>query len=201
MTQINPSLPKEERLGRAKKQQFFTKAEVELMNQLRLLWEQHVAWTRMTIISIAEELADLDFVIQRLLQNPIDFQQALTPFYGPLLASEFARLLTRHLQIAAELVMKAKAGAVSEVADLERSWYENAAQIALFLSEINPFWSQETWQQMLFEHLALTKEEAVAILTADFEKGIMLYDEIEAQALEMADLMTTGIIAQFPQLF
>lgn len=36
----------------------FTQAAVELMSEMRSLWEQHVAWTRMTIISIASDAPD-----------------------------------------------------------------------------------------------------------------------------------------------
>jgi len=53
---------------------------------------------------------------------------------------------------------------------------------------------------MLFEHLALTKDEAVAMLTANYEARIAIYDEIEHQALTMANVMAAGII-KFPELF
>jgi hypothetical protein len=51
---------------------------------------------------------------------------------------------------------------------------------------------------MLHEHLALTKSEAVDMITKDFAAGVEVYDEIERQALAMADLMTEGIVRQFP---
>jgi hypothetical protein len=57
------------------------------------------------------------------------------------------------------------------------------------------------WREMLFEHLALTKGEAVAILTANYAEGIASYDEIEQQALQMADVMAAGIFAQFANVF
>lgn len=54
---------------------------------------------------------------------------------------------------------------------------------------------------MLHEHLALTKSEAVDILTANYAKGIKVYDEIEKQALKMANVMAKGIVKQFPENF
>ena len=54
---------------------------------------------------------------------------------------------------------------------------------------------------MLHEHLAITKDEAVAILSGNFERGIQIFDQVELQALEMADLMTEGIVRQFPRRF
>ncbi|WML37403.1 hypothetical protein [Clostridium sp. OS1-26] len=39
-----------------------SKSEVDLTNALRMLWEQHIAWTSMTIISIIASLPDVDLV-------------------------------------------------------------------------------------------------------------------------------------------
>jgi hypothetical protein len=82
-------------------------------------------------------------------------------------------------------------------ADAEKRWYANADGIAAFLSRINPYWSQEDWKTMLYEHLRMTKSEAVNILTNNYEESIKEYDEIEKQALNMADVMAVGIVKQF----
>ncbi|HEY8423909.1 MAG TPA: hypothetical protein VIL23_04035 [Clostridia bacterium] len=50
---------------------------------------------------------------------------------------------------------------------------------------------------MLFEHLRLTEEEVVLVLTGQYELSIRTYDRIQAQALNMADVMTNGILKQF----
>lgn len=178
-----------------------SKAEADLKNYLRMLWEQHVVWTRLTILSIAFGLPDVDLVTNRLLQNPRDFEAALKPLYGDKIASRFSALLTSHLVIAAQLVKAAKAGDNATVADVEKRWYANADEIAAFLASINPYWSQDNWRAVLYKHLALTKAEAVDILTKNYSDGISTFDKIEKQALEMADIMIYGIIKQFPDKF
>lgn len=178
-----------------------SKAELDLSNEMRKLWEEHVAWTRMFIISVASNLPDLDLVTQRLLRNATDMAEALKPFYGEELASRFGNLIRDHLIFAAELVKAAKAGNSQAAADAERRWYTNADEIATFLSNINPNWSRETWMKMLHEHLSLTKSEAVARLTGNYAEDIATYDKIENQALVMADEMTNGIVKQFPNKF
>lgn len=54
---------------------------------------------------------------------------------------------------------------------------------------------------MLYDHLAMTKEEAVDILTGKYPDSIVKFEDIERQALMMADMMTNGIVNQFPQYF
>lgn len=178
-----------------------TSEEVRLRNTIRLLWEQHVEWTRMTIISIAADLADEALVTGRLLRNPSDSEMVLRLLYGNEKAARFRSLLREHLVIASELVKAAKAGDSKAAADAERRWYANADEIAAFMNEINPFWSREAFTKMLHTHLALTKSEAVARLSKDYARDIAIYDEIEMQALEMADAMVEGILKQFPDRF
>ncbi|HHY11558.1 MAG TPA: LysM peptidoglycan-binding domain-containing protein [Firmicutes bacterium] len=178
-----------------------SRTQLHLNNLIRLLWEQHVFWTRLAIISIVRNLPDASVVIDRLLRNPIDFQMALEPLYGRKIAGMFAALLRDHLVIAAELVTAARDEDTERAADAERRWFENADDIAAFLGRINPHWSEQEWRTMLYEHLKLTKAEAVSQITEDFSAGISLFDDIEEQALEMADVMTQGIIDQFPQRF
>jgi hypothetical protein len=175
-----------------------SKTQQTLSSQMRLLWEQHVYWTRLFILSSAFGLPDAKFVTNRLLRNPKDFEAALRLFYGENIAAKFAQLFTSHLTIAAELVIAAKAG---DNATAERRWYINADEIAAFLSSINPYWSVQEWQKMLYDHLAMTKTEAVDILTQKYEDSINTFDHIEQQALMMADVMTQGLIKQFPQQF
>lgn len=49
----------------------------------------------------------------------------------------------------------------------------------------------------MFDHLRMTEDEAVQILTGQYEQSIKEFDDIQAEALKMADVMTRGIIRQF----
>ncbi|WIV12666.1 acetylglutamate kinase [Proteiniborus sp. MB09-C3] len=174
---------------------------VNLINHIRMLWEQHGAWTRMAIISIVFGLPDEDPTVKRLLRNPTDFANALRPFYGDIIATRFEKLLTYHLTIAAELIKAAKAGDSQKAEDAEKRWYKNADDIAALLGYINPYWSEKNWREMLHEHLAFVKAEAVYMLNKEYQKSIDTYDKMEIQILQMADMMAKGIICQFACYF
>lgn len=174
---------------------------MNLINNMRMLWEQHGAWTRMAIMSMVFELPDEEFSVRRLLRNPLDFAHAFRPFYGDRIATRFGELLTEHLVIAAELVKASKAGDTKKAEDAERRWYKNGDDIAAFLGRINPYWSEESWRRMYREHLDLVKAEAVDLLSGNYQESIDTYDKLEIQALEMADVMARGIINQFAYYF
>lgn len=181
--------------------QCISRAELELNQTFRMLWEQHVAWTRMLIISIAEELGDEEQVTKRLLRNPGDMAAVFKRYYGDKVAAQFNRLMTEHLVLAAQLVKAAKAGKSQAAAELEKKWYANADELAAFMSSINPYWPKAVLTQLLHEHLRMTKDEAVFRLSKKYESDIAAYDGIERQALEMADAFTDGIVRQFPNQF
>ena len=167
--------------------------QAELRDTLRKLWEQHVMWTRSFIISTSSNLGDLTFVTNRLLQNPKDFADVLRPIYGRKKANEFAELLTEHLLIAADLVNAAQEGNSQKVDASRKKWYANADEIATFLAAINPRWSKKKWQELLYDHLKMTEDEAISRLTEKYEKNVKQYDEIEDEALKMADYMYFGL--------
>jgi hypothetical protein len=50
-------------------------------------------------------------------------------------------------------------------------------------------------------HLDLTLKEAAARLRGDWAADIAAYDEIHRHILQLADLLSGGIIAQFPRRF
>ena len=175
----------------------FTRKQVILINQFRVLWEEHDVWTRDTISGIVFDLPNTNVVIERLLRNPVDFARIFRQFYGKSIAKRFRDLLREHLVLAAELVTAAKAGDTQATNEAERKWYKNANQIACFLSKINHFWSKNDWKEMMHMHLKLVKAEAVYLLNEDYEANVSIYDKIEAQTLEMADELARGIIKQF----
>src|SRR5262245_31419684 len=47
---------------------------------MRQLWEDHIVWTRMVIVSVADDLADQSVTVDRLLRNQDDIGDAIKPF-------------------------------------------------------------------------------------------------------------------------
>lgn len=54
---------------------------------------------------------------------------------------------------------------------------------------------------MMRHHLELTLAEATAHLQRDDRADIRAYDRIHRQILAMADMLSDGIVAQFPERF
>ena len=171
-------------------------------DEMRRLWEDHVTWTRLAIISLVGGTPDTDASVGRLLQNQTDIGDAIRPFYGEAAGDELTRLLREHILIAADIIAAAKAGDNARVADAQARWTTNANEIAAFLAAANPrSWDLDELKAMLHEHLRLTANEALARLQGDWAADVAAYDQIHLQALGMADMLSNGIIQQFPSRF
>jgi hypothetical protein len=173
-----------------------------LHDAMRVLWEQHVAWTRLAIVSFAADGPDLAATEQRLLRNQVDIGNAIKPYYGRAAGEQLTVLLKEHITGAVALLQAAKGGDAGAIADAKAAWYANGKEVADFLNAANPrHWPRGEMRSMMRKHLDQTLDEAVAQLTGDYGASIREYDAIERHILAMADTLSRGIVKQFPRRF
>lgn len=87
------------------------------------------------------------------------------------------------------------------VKKLEVDWHRNADAIAKFLSTANPNWQFKVLQDMLYTHLQLITEIVLDCLKGDWRADIAATDENEIHMIHLADILTEGIVKQFPGKF
>ena len=171
-------------------------------DDMRKLWEDHIVYTRNFIIDAAAGLPGQQATTERLLRNQDDIGNAIKPYYGEENGAKLTALLKEHITTAAELVTAAKANDTAKVDDAKKRWFDNADAIASFLSGANPkSWPEADMKSMMHDHLNLTNDEAAAQLKSDWKGSIDAYDKIHEQILRMADMLSSGIVAQFPKQF
>ena len=167
---------------------------------MRKLWEDHIVWTREFIVSFAADQPDLAVVTDRLLRNQDDIGDAIKPFYGDAAGEQLSALLREHILGAAALLDAAKNG--GDVVAASEAWYANGDEIAEYLNAANPrAWPLDEMKTMMQDHLDLTLSEATNRLQGNFAGDVADYDEIHVQILHMADMLSDGIISQFPSRF
>lgn len=177
-------------------------SRADFRDAMRKLWEDHVTWTRLYIVSAAAGLPDAQPTAERLLQNQVDIGNAIKPFFGDAAGEHLTALLRQHILTAADLVAAAKAGNTAGVQAASARWYANSDEIADFLSGANPnHWPRATLRAEMRHHLDLTLQEAQARLGGDWAADIAAYDAIHQHILGMADVLSAGIISQFPRQF
>lgn len=179
-----------------------TAAEVAFHDQMRKLWEDHITWTRLAIVTFADGSSGFEATAARLMRNQEDIGAAIKPFYGEAAGNQLTALLKDHIGIAVELLQAAKAGDDASLQKAHTAWYANANAIADFLARANPrLWPQDAMRTAMKEHLDQTLDEATHELTGDHAKSVADYEQIHHHILDMADLLSAGIIRAFPSYF
>ena len=111
-------------------------------------------------------------------------------------------VLQDHITIAVEILQAAKAGDADAFEDAKDRWYVNANEIADFLSAANPkFWPNDMMRADMKTHLDQTLAEAADELAGEYEQSVADYEEVHLHILAMADMLSSGIIGQFPKRF
>ena len=175
--------------------------QFHLSKNMDLVWLEHILWTRMLLISIAENLADLDPTRARLLENPKNIADIFRKYYGNNVANIIQKLLTEHLVIGEKLIVALKNGNQKLAEELNTQWYKNADDMAEAFSSINPFYPKEEIRHMLYEHLRLTTDEVSNRLKKNYAADIKAYDMVQKEILKMSDFFVNGIVKQFSNLF
>ncbi len=172
-----------------------------LHTAMRKLWEDHITWTRNVICCLVDNLPGADQAVKRLLKNQDDIGDAIKPYYGDDAGKKLAALLHDHITISADVVKSAKANNKVALDSANKKWNDNADQISAFLSTANPNWPLEDMKSMMHDHLKLTTDEAVARIKKDYDGDIAAYDKVHDEILKMADMLSDGIVKQYPDKF
>jgi hypothetical protein len=177
-------------------------AQVAFHDAMRKLWEDHVTWTRLAIVTFADGSAGFSATAARLLQNQVDIGDAIKPFYGDEAGAQLTALLRIHILIAVEILQAAKARDNSAFNDASARWYANANDIADFLSAANPrFWPNAMLRADMKTHLDQTLTEAADELAGDYTASVADYEHVHLHILALADTLSSGLIGQFPSHF
>jgi hypothetical protein len=179
-----------------------TAKAVALRTDMRKLWEDHITWTRLAIISLETGAPDTDATVARLLRNQVDIGTAIKPYYGKAAGNELTKQLRAHILIAANVIAAAKAGDTAKLTDAQARWVKNADRIAAVLHSVNPrYWKLGAMKAEMHMHLDLTTQEAVARLQGNWTADVAAYDKVHQHILHMSDMLSQGITKQFPARF
>ncbi|MFC0861570.1 hypothetical protein ACFHYQ_04580 [Sphaerimonospora cavernae] len=176
-------------------------ARAALYATMRTLWHQHMEWTYATVVAFAADSPSLKPTIDRLLHNQADIGNAVAPFYGDKAAKSLTKLLTTHIEQAVPVLTAAKSGDKAALNKAVKDWYANARDIADFLATANPAWGRQEMRSMMKMHITQTIGYAGDVLNGRFAAAITKYDKAEKHMAEMADMLSQGLITQFPGKF
>ena len=189
--------------GHASPAHALTARQLAFHDAMRKLWEDHVTWTRLAIVSFAGGLPDLPATEARLLANQVDIGNAIKPYYGRTAGNRLTALLKEHILGAVALLQAAKSGDQTQIAQGERGVVRQRQPDRRLPARRQParVVAKTTMRAMMKTHLDQTLAEAQHRLQGDFAADVRDYDAVHRHILEMADTLSDGIMRQFPKRF
>ena len=172
-------------------------------DKMRSLWQVHGTFTERAIVDAVGGLPDTPEVIAHLQHNQVDVGNAVKPYYGNAGGAALTKLFKTHINTAVATVLAAKSGNAAATKQAMAAFYANGKQVASFLHKANPkFWSRAAMQTMMRVHLNQVVALAVDQIKGRYGAAIKLYDKyIHHILVGMADMLSNGIIHQFPSRF
>jgi hypothetical protein len=178
-----------------------TKA-VAFHDAMRAFWQSHATWTERAIVDFVGDLPDTQVAVERLLRNQSQIGNAVKPFYGRRAGNRLTALLKEHINDAVALLEAAKSGDSDATARAKAALYANGRRIAHFLHSANPrHWGLQAMKRMMRVHLDQVVGLAVDQLEGRYAAAVRLYDAYVGHILDMADMLSQGIMRQFPARF
>ena len=176
--------------------------EFVFRQDMRKLWEDHVTWTRLAVISLTTDSPDTSATVGRLLRNQTDIGNAIKPFYGTAAGNQLTTLLREHILIAADLIAAARS----------RRRRRRRHPVGPLDGERRPDRGLPARREPAPLQARGDAGDDARAPAADHERGarppapdwdadVAAYDLIHVQALNMADMLSAGIVAQFPRRF
>jgi hypothetical protein len=179
-----------------------TPKAIAFRDTMRELWEDHGAFTRMAITSFAANSPDLKATEARLLENQVAIGNAVKRYYGRAGGAELTKLLKHHILDAVDVLVAAKSGSKSKLGSAEAKFFANGNRIAAFLHKANPRnWSLPAMRNMMKIHLHQVIMMGADELTGNYKGSVAEWNPYRTHLLMMADMLSNGIIKQFPARF
>lgn len=198
--QVNPpasTVPAPNPLATPNFEEINERDQLALISDLRQLWSQLAIWSRSLIVSIAAGLGDIQMITDRLMFLPESFSKVLGKYFEPQDADRFGELLQEHISTMTALFTAEKNKDDALVNRETKNLYANAVRMAEFLAGANSYWDEEQWKGLLSDYIEMLIADLVARMAGEYAKEIDIFDDLQTQAIKIADYMSRGMMQKF----
>jgi hypothetical protein len=161
------------------------------------LWRQRFFLLNELIINIICNYGNLSYIKQHTIENSRDFANVLQKYYGYYNAKNFELLFIEHTDITADLLRDIKSGNKNSAGIHRMELKDKVDEISKFFSSVNPYWNEDEWRNILYEHSKVIEEGAIKQLTTKCKTDIIYNEQTVRDIKKIADYAANGIIKQF----
>lgn len=168
---------------------------VDLRQRMRMAWLNHITLVKFYLISFFENLSSQNAWKDAVYKNAEEILAIFAQYYPASAMQRFRKLFMEHLRLTDEVAAGLKADPAFSGAAME-NWYINAEEIASFLSRQTPAYNETELRKMFYDYLDMERQQMEAYLDGDYETDIEIYLRSQQNMIELADFLTSGLLAR-----
>jgi hypothetical protein len=178
-----------------------TQSESQLRLALRDAWDVHARWTRSYVVSSLAGLPDSARAKARLLEGANDVADAMKPYFFGTTMPALANVLKHNVLLTGRAVAAAQGGDSVAITTARSNWSAGTDSLVQFLARTNPNWPESKLGAPLQRYQDQTWRQILALTRQDWMADVAACDQAHIEALAIADLLTAGLVKQFPDRF
>jgi hypothetical protein len=179
-----------------------TELTLQTTAAFRDLWVDHIFWVRSVSLAVVDgNDAAMDAADERVIANAQSIAASIEPFYGESAKGVFFNLLGDHYRSVKTYLAATMSSNVSLQATATQTIISNAEEIAVFLSEANPYLPKDEFRGLLLAHGGHHIEQIQELAAHNFVAEAKTWESMKIHVYQIADAIADALRKQFPNHF
>ncbi|QHI71768.1 hypothetical protein [Aminipila terrae] len=175
-----------------------TKAQQDINNIVyrgRILWRDIATWlsTYLMVKTLQGEDVLLEQIKNKLLRIVAEFESNIRTFFGDKAADDHINLFSQYIMLMTTLIDATVEGNSGAADEIVKQIYEIAGKRVELLTEINPYWDQNTLENYIYTFNDMTIKEIIAFTSKQHENSIRIYERVLSYSTNLGDFIAQGI--------
>ena len=170
-----------------------TYSQMNLIFNARIYYRRLTTWTRAFIFSKYFGVGTEEALFERFYRESLNIGNMLEIIFGREYAEDYSNLVSQFPIALRDLIIAQQEGNTEAMDTSVERLYENVANRAAYLDDLNPYWSKEEYVDLFGTYIEYTLEIMNALASGDFEKDIALFDQLTAHTNKMGDVFAQGL--------
>lgn len=174
----------------------FTYEQLNIVSTFQRLFTKLAVLMRDTINGWIFKNPNYNSAAENLMAIPAEFRDTLLIFYGPAIADRFSGLLTNYISNIFTTLEGYGSNNQELLNQSIQKWYRDADDLSKFLDSINIFWTEQQWQNLLYQYIQLKLAMVTSLFTGDYAHEQQIYNRVFDLTTIMGSFMAQGLIAR-----
>ncbi len=175
--------------------------EFNLRETMRKLLSEHAVATHTYVSAVIDNHPSFSTSANRLVKNVEDIGGVFEPFYGKDFSEQLIALLREHAIIEDLFVQTFKANNKPNLRETLNRWEKNKKALIDLLLNANSNLSRNELTDVLEAVIVSLKDSSRARLDKQWQKELQSFDRAYEHIIRLSDIISKGVVKQFPDRF